>query len=346
MNAADYRRQLKTGLTGTFLFCGEEEYMKRFCLEETRKSITEDESTAAFNIVRFCGSDGDFSFGRIADFLSVPPFFCKKKLAELHDFDFASPGESAFTELAALISKTTGDDGNIFIIYAAEGAFDAGTERRRTKLFDRFSEILTVVEFVYEVPAKLAAWLNKHFQAENITAGPEQCSALIQRCGPAMYSLSGETAKLCAYLHAAGRNKLTDADIRLVTCAAAGDEDFALSNAVLTGDTKKMFRALEELKAKKEKPELILSEISGALNGLKLTRVLSEEGLTVRDIALKTKQNEYKISLYQKNMRRRSTEELDALLVLCADTDWKIKSTGLDNYMLIDRLAAFLSMKT
>jgi hypothetical protein len=42
MNAADYRRQLKAGLSGTYLFCGEEEYMKRFCLNESRLSITED----------------------------------------------------------------------------------------------------------------------------------------------------------------------------------------------------------------------------------------------------------------------------------------------------------------
>jgi len=345
MNAAEYRKQLKTGLSGTFLFCGEEEYMKRFCLTETRKSITEDDSEAAFNIIRFSATGSDFSFGRISDTLSVPPFFCAKKLTELHDLDFPSIGESSIVELEKIIFKTTGNNENIFILYAAAGEFEAGTEKRRTKLYDRFSQLLTVVEFGYETPAKLAVWLSRHFQAENIIAEPEQCNALIQRCGFAMYTLSGETAKLCAYIHAAGRNKLTDSDIRLVTCVTTDEEEFALSNAVLECDTQRAFRIMADLKAKKEKPELILAGISGVLCGLKLIRVLSEEGFSARDIAQKTKIHEYKVGLYQKNLRRRSPEELDTLLEICVDTDIKIKSTGLDNYMLIDRMIAFMSMK-
>lgn len=345
MNAADYRRQLKAALSGAYLFCGEEEYMKQFCLIETRKSITEDKSLAVFNIIRFSGSDSDFSFGRIADTLLSPPFFCRKKLTELHDLDYLSLGENSFSELEQLIAGEAGSDDNIFIIYAADGEFDAGTEKRRTKLYERLSQQLTVVEFDYETPAKLAAWLGRHFLAEGIAAEPEQCHALIRRCGSTMYTLSGETAKLCAYILADGRSKLTDADIKLVTCVNTEEEEFAFSNAVLDGDTARAFRIMTEFKAKKEKPELILAGISGVFCGLKLIRVLSEGGLSTRDIAVKTKIHEYKVGLYQKSLRRRSDEELDALIGLCGETDLKIKSTGLDSYMLIDRMIAVIGIK-
>lgn len=345
MNAADYRRLLKAGLSGAYLFCGREEYMKRFCLSETRSNITEDRSLAVFNIIRFSGSDSDFSFGRIADALSSPPFFCRRKLTELHDLDFSSLGENDFLEFLHLISKMADSDDNILIIYTADGEFDAGTEKRRTKLYEQLSQSLTVVEFDNETPAKLAAWLGRHFLAEGIAAEPAQFHALIVRCGCAMYTLSGEAAKLCAYIHADGRRSLTDADIKLVTCANTEQEEFAFSNAVLDGDTGRAFRIMAEFKAKKEKPELILAGISSVLCGLKLIRVLSGAGLSTRDIAAKTKIHEYKVGLYQKCLRRRSDEELDMLLSLCGDTDLKIKSTGLDSYMLIDRMIAVIGIK-
>lgn len=238
-----------------------------------------------------------------------------------------------------------GSDDNIFIIYAADSEFDAGNEKRRTKLYERLSQQMTVVEFDNETPAKLAAWLGKHFLAEGIAAEPEQCHALIVRCGSAMYTLSGEAAKLCAYIRANGRSKLTDDDINQVTCANTEEEEFAFSNAVLDGDTSRAFRIMAEYKAKKEKPELILAGISGVLCGLKLISVLSEGGMSTRDIAAKTKIHEYKVGLYQKCLRRRSSDELDALLELCGETDIKIKSTGLDSYMLIDRMIAVIGIR-
>lgn len=345
MNAAEYRKKLKTGLSGPFLFCGEEEYMKRFCLTETRKSITADDSAAAFNIIRFSAAEDGFSFGRVADALSVPPFFSEKKLVELHDIDFASLTEGDTAALTGTITAAKDYETNIFIIYTAGSQFTAGSEKRRTADYRKFSELLVVVEFGYETPEKLVQWLKRHFAAENIAAGDAQCSALIRRCGCAMYTLSGETAKLCAYINAAGRNKLTESDIALVTCAVNDYDEFALSNAVLSGDTERLFGILAELKAKKAKPELILGTVTGVIRDLKLIHVLSQEGMTAEAIAAKTKMHIYKVGLYLKSLRGYGAGELDVLLDICIDTDKKIKSTGLDSYMLLDRMTAFLSLR-
>ena len=347
MNASEYRKKLKTGLSGAFLFCGEEEYMKRFCLTETRKSLTADDSVAAFNIIRFSAAEGGFSFGQVGDALLVPPFLIEKKLIELHDIDFASLSEGDSAALEGVIAAANDNDNKacIFIIYTADAEFTAGSEKRRTADYRRISQLLTVVEFGYETPKKLVQWLRRHFAAENITAGDAQCSALIQRCSCSMYALSGETAKLCAYINAAGRDTLTDSDIALVTYAVNDYDEFALSNAVLTRDTKALFGIMAELKAKKEKPELILGTVTGVLRDLKLIYVLSGEGMTAEAIADKTKTHIYKIGLYLKNMHRYGSDELDTLLDICIDTDMKVKSTGLESYMLLDRMIAFLSMK-
>lgn len=346
MNAADYRRLLKSGIRGAYLFFGKEEYMKRFCLTETRKSITDDITLATFNIMRFSGADSEFSFGRIAGALSSPPVFCNKKLIELHDLDIENLNDESFDELERLTAAASESEDCIFIIYTGGNEFDAGTEKRRTKTYERLTRMmLTAVEFDYETPAKLIPWLIKHFSAGGIAAGAEQCGLLIRRCGTAMDILSGEAAKLCAFIHAKGRSNLTEDDIEAVTCAVTEDEEFALSNAVLSGEPARAFAVMRELKAKKEKPELILAGISGVLCGIKLVSVLSAAGMSVRDIAQKTKIHEYRVGLYQKSLRQRGFADIDRLLDLCAETDYKIKSTGLDSYMLIDRLIAAFSTR-
>lgn len=343
MNAAEYRKLVKTGISGAFLFCGEEDYLKQFCLAETRKSVTGDDSSAAFNIIRFSGAESSFSFGSVGDALSVPPFFCPRKLIELHDLDYPSLVENDLKILERLAQSMENSEDTAFILYADADEFDAGKEKRRTKLYDRFSAVLTVVEFNYETYEKLTVWLGKHFSAEKIVAEPEQCRMLIQRCGFSMYTLAGEAAKLCSYIHASGRDKLADSDIRLVTCITTDEEEYAMSNAVLDCDIKRAFRIMSEIKARKQKPELILAGISGVLCDLKLIRVLSEEGLSAGQIAAKTKIHEYKVGLYLKSLRRRDAGEMDALIEMCAQTDIKIKNTGLDSYMLIDRMLASMS---
>ena len=76
MTAADYRRRLKSAqppLTGAFLFCGGEEYLKRNALESTRAAVVGEGDAAAFNLHRYSALDAAFrKYGPSATVLAMP----------------------------------------------------------------------------------------------------------------------------------------------------------------------------------------------------------------------------------------------------------------------------------
>jgi len=344
ITAAEFRRKLKAPFTGAFLFYGREEYLKRSCLESCRALIGDPPDAAALNIQRFSGQNSDFSLRSVEDALISPPFFAERKMIEISDIDFNSAGESALADWEKLLSGADFRD-TLLIIQAKEEEFSPGTPKRPTKLFTRFDGLLTLVAFEQETPARLAGWIARHFAAEHILIQPAQCHALLDRCGHSMFILSHEIAKLCAYIKANQRDRLEDEDIRLVTCAYAETEEFAFSNRILEGDSAGAYALLADMKAKKERPELILASISGVFSDMCRIAVLTEASLPAKDIAARLKLHEYKVSLYQKAMRGRSAESMQNILRRCGEADLKIKNSSVDSYIIIERLIASLGRK-
>ena len=52
-----FRKQLKKGLSGGYLFFGEEDYLKSFSLRSAREAICADETFAVFNDIRIDALD-------------------------------------------------------------------------------------------------------------------------------------------------------------------------------------------------------------------------------------------------------------------------------------------------
>ena len=343
ITAAEFRRKLKAPFSGAFLFFGEEEYLKQNSLESCRTLIDPNPATS-FNIQRFSAQSNDFSLRAVQDALLSPPFFAERKMIEVCDFNFNAAAEGVLSDWEKLFEACTPDD-TLLIISATAEEFDAGTVKRPSKLATRFGNLLTLVAFEKETPARLAGWIARHFAAEHILITPAQCHALLDRCGHSMFILSHEIAKLCGYIQAQGRDRLEEEDIRLVTSSYAETEEFAFSNRILEGDTAGAYALLADMKAKKERPELILSSISGVFSDMCRIAVLTEASMTAKDIAGRLKLHEYKVSLYQKAIRGRSAERLHEILRRCSEADLKIKNSSVDSYIVIERLIASLGRK-
>ena len=49
INEAEYRKRLKNGVHGAFVFFGAEDYLKAYAINATRAAVCPDESFACFN---------------------------------------------------------------------------------------------------------------------------------------------------------------------------------------------------------------------------------------------------------------------------------------------------------
>jgi DNA polymerase-3 subunit delta len=229
---------------------------------------------------------------------------------------------------------------NVLILYTEAEEVDLGTPKKPSALLTKLSEAVTPVLFRRETPARLASWIAKHFAAEQIVAPPSTVDLLLNRCGCDMYLLSSEIEKLAWYLKSQGREHLTEADVKTVTSEVKEIAAFDLADAILDGKAENALSILNEMKRRKERPEIILGGIARVIGDLVVIKTLTDSGMTFAAVAAKLKKSEYQVSLYAKNASRRDAVRLHAMLERCYEADLRIKSTQIDSYTVLDRLAA------
>ena len=336
MTGAEFGTLLKKGVSGGFLFYGEETYLKHRYLEAVRREIVPDASLDAFNRYRFDERtyDPDALRGAIASF----PVMAEKKLIELHSLPLSQMKSAEMSELTDALSSISSDDGNVLILYTEPDEFDPGTVKKPSPLFKTLSAILTPVFFDRETPARLNKWITQHFSAEGVFASSDLALRLTDYVGKDMYALSGQIEKLSAYVRAAGRDHLEESDIAFVACRYRETEPFDFANAILNGNLSEALSLLSEKKMRKEPPEIILSGVSTVFSDLLTLRLLYDNGFQQKEMAAKTGMHEYRVGLYLRTASKKKAAVLKKALSLCAETDLKIKSTPLDPYVLLDRL--------
>ena len=343
INASDFKDRIKFGLSGTYIFFGEEEYMKYYYLSEARKAVLGDDEDGEMRHKKI--SCLDFDTEKITDALTTVSigFFEGKTLCELHELQLSSFKESEWKALCDILAEASPEV--ITIIYTTPDEFDYGVlPKAPSKALQRLAEYAVPVYFPKESEAKLSRWITKHFISEKLSFENGVPDAVLKRCGRDMFVLSGEIEKLCAYVKADGRTQITENDVMLVCCQNLEVNAFDFSNAVLAGETDRAYALLSDMKLRKEKPVYILSSVTKVVSDMFAVKTLFDGGLTDNDISKKLKMHEYKVGLYRKSTASRSTARLRSLLRLCCDTDIKLKSTSLEDYTELDKLVILASV--
>ena len=84
-----FRKELKKGLSGGFLFFGDEDYMKGFDLRASRAAVCPDETFAIFNDIRIDAMD--YSAGALLDALIPPPMMTEQKIVTVSGLNISGP---------------------------------------------------------------------------------------------------------------------------------------------------------------------------------------------------------------------------------------------------------------
>ena len=275
--------------------------------------------------------------GEIYDALSTLSGFGGRRLTEVTGLDIDHLKAADFEKLTDCC--TLADETAILILRAPPDMLDVGyLPKRPSQRFAALCEVLRPVAFEYETPAKLSKWITAHFAAKTVACEPEISQFILGRCGRDMSSLACEIDKLSAYVLSQGRRKVTAEDVEYVGVVSRETGAFDFSNAICDGDTQKALILLSDMKAVKEKPEIILATISKVLCDMVTVSALNEIGMNKSDIAKHTKIHEFKVGMYLNRLRRLPQGYAQAALERCLECDRQLKSTALDSYALIERL--------
>ena len=334
MTPTEFKAELKH-LGGGYLFYGEEDYLKRYYLNALRKQTVAEGDV--FNHIVI--NSESYTPERLSAAIEALPVMAETKLIEVNSLYLSSMNETELEELCAVIETLPQYEYNVVVVYTEPDELDPGVKNKPSAALKRLTECLKPVFFDSETPARLADWTYKHFVKELIVAPHDAVTTLVARCGGDMYTLSGEINKLCCYLKANGRDKLTEEDVFRICGERKEFGAFELANAILDRSPSRAFAVLSEQKKLKERPEAILAGISRTISDLITVKVLVDAGMSMQTIEKKTGMGTYRLSLYSKSAAKNTHSDLKNVLDRCYEADKLIKSTQLNSYTVLERLA-------
>ena len=335
MELNDFKARLKSGdIVGCYVFCGEEDYLKRYYLSSLKGVAVTDDSFSAFNYAVYDGAEIDFS--SLRDDIMSPPMFEPYKFIEWRYPDFEKMKESDLSELEKIVDLVSSTDYAVLAFLVSEGDVDLGTPKKESKFVKRFGEKIRILNFDKSTDAQLLSWLKRHFDAEGVGVTAEVLNALIFRAGHSMTVLNNEVIKLCMLAKARSQSEITVKDVEIAASSTPECDTFALSNAILERNKKAAFLALEEMKSRRLDPIMILGMMAKTYTDLMGIVMMLGDGIGVNDIQSATKMNAYKLKLYVAAARRFTPQKAQAILAELARVDTGAKYGGVTGYTAIE----------
>ncbi len=335
-----FRKQIKKGLSGGYLFYGEEDYMKMHMQKAVCDAVCADPAFALFNHVYLDALT--YTPDALVNALMAPPMMCEQKAVIVSGLSLNAMRQNEIEDFCDAVRTVRDYDYNILIVSIPAGQIEEGTSPKRpSAILTKLGEVLTPVLFESISGARLVSWVAKHFEFHGATASPEVCSYLIEYSGKSMYTLSSETEKLSYYVLSKGRREVTREDVRTVSVPVIANDAFALANAILDGKYEEALNALGAMKFRRTDPIIILSEVSRVICDLISVKSLAAQNLPQNEIARILKMNEYKAKLYIAGASSKSPERLKRALSLCTDADLALKLSP-QGYQSIEKLICSL----
>lgn len=340
MTQAELKDLIKRGsVDGVFLFCGEENYLKRYYLGELRRLLVPDEGMAPFVHFVFDGAELDTAL--LLDTARTPSMFGDGKLIEWHNAVLDGMKESAIKTLEAFCEQMREETGSTVVITAAAEGLDTGTEKRPTKLFSRLSKALNAVPFYHSTDAALISWIRRHFAAEGVAHTDSLPASLLARVGHDMDTLASEIEKLSCYAKANALATLTERELAFVTVRTVESDAFSLTNALLDGKMEDAYRYLGDMKHRRVDPIAVLGQVAKLYADLLSVATLAEEGKNEKEIAKLLGMHEYRAGIYYRSAKKMGVAVAEQKLRKCVEIDAELKR-GTASYRGLEQLVATL----
>lgn len=263
------RSAIKSGeLDNVYLFYGEEDYLRRRCLEQIRELLIP-AGFEEFNDHRLSGRG--LSVQTLTETVEAMPMMAQHTLVVVTDMDLFKLDESQRTALIALLSDIPAYCTLIFVYDQVEYKRDG----KMKKLIAALDSHVTEVEFAQQERGQLLGWLKRRFAAVGHEIDAPTADHLLFTCGTRMSDLVPEIGKIAAY--AKGKN-VTAADINAVCEPILDARVFDMTNAVTAGKFDEAARVLGELLRMQTEPIAILAALGRELRRLYTARMALDEG--------------------------------------------------------------------
>jgi DNA polymerase-3 subunit delta len=330
----ELRDRIKLHPTGAYLFWGEEEYLKRYCLNELRR-VVRDEGMEEFNrIVIDCGRDG--SVKDIEDAVDSRPVMAEHKIVEVWGIDLfglKKEDEKRLVDAVGAVGKET-----IFVIFCRFDELDISTKKsREKKIIKDLSSKMTVVEFARQSEMKLTSWTDRIFKSEEVRISDFNIVKMIKLCDFSMTRLKSESDKIIAYCKRNSLDSVPNEIIELMVKPSGESAVYEFTDAVMRRSKKEACTLLENLKQQNVEAIAIVASLAKTFNALAVVK--SARGkLSDSEFAVVTGCFPWQLRSYtsaSENFERKELQKAIRLTLIC---DRELKSISVPPFALLEDL--------
>lgn len=316
--SAEVRKVKEEGPARLYLLWGEEDYLRDSFLQVLREICAPAEDD--FQVRIFKEAQLDPNELRYA--IDTLPFFSERSLIEIRDLDYTRPGET--DQIIEVLSDIP--DYCTLAFRLNQGEEPNGKSRLIKFLREHGSEI----QFTVQDQNMLFRWITKRFAHYGKGVEMEAAQRLIFLSGDQMKALIPEIEKIAAY---ARGDKVTAEDVNAVANRIAESDIFDLTDAIAERRFNTASGILADLLEQRDTSvPAILSLLSNQFRRLYLSNGAGDSAAVMELCNLKY---EFMARRLLNSARSFRPEQLRHAIELCALADYRLKSEGIDEKLLL-----------
>lgn len=310
-----------------YLLWGEEDYLRESFFQELKKLCLVEESSD-FNHHRLDGAG--LSMQRLSEAVDAVPFMGERCLIEVRNFDVNAVKEAEADRLKAIISDIP--DYSSLVLLLPTGAEPDG----RLGLVKAIKKQGEALEFTLQSQNLLIGWIGRRFSALGKTISPQDCERLIFISGGQMTRLVPEIEKIAGF---AKGEQVSKEDIEKTAQRIPEASVFELTDRLSERNYDAAALLLGELLQSGEHPIKLLAMIGFQLRRLYTAKVALEYRLG-REFLMKATNINYSFLADKllKSAAGFSKAQLREAVQLCADCDYRMKSSSADDGEILKEL--------
>ena len=334
----ELRDRIKLHPTGAYFFWGEEEYLKRYYLDELRQVI-KDEGMEEFNrtVLDF---QRDATFKDLEDAVDALPVMAEHRIVEVWGLDILGLKKDSENRLLDAVKSLASD--TILVLYFRDSELDLTIKRNMSKkIISDLKESLVFTEFPRQSEMKLTSWTDRIFKSAEVHISDFNIVKMIKLCDFSMTRLKSESEKLIAYCKQNSTDTVPNEIIEVLVKPTGENAIYEFSDALIRRSKKEAIAILENLKSQNIDSVMVLATISKTLNALALIK--SARGkLSSKELHDLTELSEKQIPFYQRALTNWSSADIKNAIHLTFICDRDLKNSSTPPFILVERLVAVI----
>lgn len=325
-------KELKdNNIRSIYLFYGPERYLVKYYLNEI-KNKTVEESLQAMNYLVLEG-DGT-TVEAIIEFCDCLPIMAERKLLVIKDFLKEKSSDISSKETEKLINYLSNLPNYVHIVFIEDISVN-----KKSSLYKFLDKNALVIEFEHLTKQQLVKWVEKILKENNKDIGYDAANYLIDVLEPDMHGIMNECLKLISFV--GERKNVSIEDINKICKKSINYKVFEMVEDISKKNVRGALVKLNEILNLKEPEIKILGLIVWNIKILLRVKIALNENMPKNLIAQVAGVNY--VSKYIEQSQKFTVEQLESALIKCSEADIEMKTKGLNNKIVLEKLIVQIS---